>query len=201
MGIWKECCLRRNWIWKTLSGGFVGLGMWDRRRVFLWHGIKPDRFWSLGPLIHLPLHENNNNIITNNTFRYSIMSRNNTHLQVPTAGSQYDQSRFGNVSQQSQNKKPSFYFGGDTPQSRQSGFTSKVPSRKGSLPPSDTEQDLSRQARIFPDKRSHGYYSNLDQLPSMLEALEAHAKGQKRDSVDGRQVSKVPSRGDGTTVK
>jgi hypothetical protein len=23
----------------------VGVGIWDRRRVFLWQGIKPDRFW------------------------------------------------------------------------------------------------------------------------------------------------------------
>jgi hypothetical protein len=43
MRTWKEFCLRRNWIWKTLSGGFVGVGIWDRRRVFLWHGTKPGR--------------------------------------------------------------------------------------------------------------------------------------------------------------
>jgi hypothetical protein len=137
------------------------------------------------------------------------MSRNNTQLQVPTAGSQYDQSRFGNNFQQSQNQQTSFYFGGDTPQSRQSGFTSKVPSelpskvpsRKGSFPGRNSGQESPQESRGFPDKRTSGYYSDLNQLPSMLEALEAHAKGQKRDSVDGRQVSKVPSRGDRTTVQ
>jgi hypothetical protein len=202
MGIWKEFCLRRNWIWKTLSGGFVGLGIWDRRRVFLWHGIEPHRIWSLVPFVHLPLHENNNNNITLYTFRYSIMSRNNTQLQVPTAGSQYDPSRFGNASQQSQKKRPSFYFGGDTPQSRQSGFTSKVPSRQGSFPPLESNQD---QSRGFSDKRTNGYYSNLDKLPSMLEALKDHAKGQGGGSVGAKQVSRVSrdgsSRGDGTTVQ
>jgi hypothetical protein len=185
----------------------VGFGIWGRRRVSLWHGIKPDRFWSLGPFIHLPLHEinnnnNNNNNITNNTFRYSIMSRNNTDLQVPTAGSQYDQSRFGNKSQQYQNKKPSFYFGGETPKSRQSAITSKVPSRQGSFPPLESDQD---QTRRFSDKRTKGYYSNLDKLPSMLMALKDQAKEQGGGSVGGKQVSRVSkggsSRGDLTTVQ
>jgi hypothetical protein len=198
-------CLRRNWIWKTLSGGFVGVGIWDRRLVFLWHGIKPHRIWSLVPFVHIPLLENNNINVTNNTFRFSFMSRNSTHLQVPTAGSQYDQSRFGNASQQSRNKKPSFYFGDDTPQGGQSALPSKVPSRKGSFPSRNSGQESPQESRGFSDKRTNGYYSDLDKLPSMLKALEARAEGQGGDSVSGKQVSRVSrggsSSGDRTTVQ
>jgi hypothetical protein len=45
MRIWKEFCLRRNWIWKTLSGGLVGVGIWDRRLSAWGQGYKTRSIW------------------------------------------------------------------------------------------------------------------------------------------------------------
>jgi hypothetical protein len=68
MGIWKEVCLRRNWIWKTRSGGSVGFGIWDRRLLGWRQGYKS---WSISlrelhstshQHIHIPLRINNHQI-------------------------------------------------------------------------------------------------------------------------------------------
>jgi hypothetical protein len=155
--------------------------------------------------IHLFTTTTSTTIILLDMTKQQTMTRDSTLLQVPVAGSQRDQSPSKIDSEKTRNGRNPFLLGGETPPSRQSRYPSTVPSRRGSLPPQESEQDPTLQSRDFSVTRSRGYTSNLNRLPSMLEALEAHAKGQERDSVGGKQVSRVSkggsSRGDLTTVQ
>lgn len=114
-------------------------------------------------------------------------SQNNSLLQVPANGSQYNESHFDH----SQREKTSFFFGSETPSNRQSGSTSKVPSRRGSSPARHSEEGTRHTSGGFSDdNRNTRVTSNLDKLTSKLKTLNGQTQGQGGGSLDGRRSSR-----------
>ena len=118
-------------------------------------------------------------------------SQNHTLLQVPTAGSQYNESHFDLP----QRERASFILGSQTSSSRQS-VSSKVPSRRGSKSARHTEEESRHENGGFSDdNRNTRVTSNLDKLTSKLKTLNGQTQGQGGGSVDGRRSSRGSGRG------
>jgi len=114
-------------------------------------------------------------------------SRNNSLLQVPTTGTQRNQSHFD---RNTKREPTSFFLGSETPSSRQS-VSSKVHSRRGSSPAQHSEEEHQHESGGFSnDNRNTRVTSNLNKLKSKLKLVKAHTQGQGGGSVDGRRSSR-----------
>jgi hypothetical protein len=135
------------------------------------------------------------------------------HLLVPSAGSRASLSDTKSAShtenQQSRTptKNKPFLLGGETPPSRMSLPTSKVPTRRGSFmsregsDPTQGPTEGSPQNTDTNLRRSRRYDDGLNSLGPVFEALKAHAEEQGEGSGEGGEKTLRLSRGDRTTVR
>jgi hypothetical protein len=131
------------------------------------------------------------------------------HLLVPSAGSRVGLSstKSATYTENQQSSTPTynkpFLLGGETPPSRMSRVTSKVPTRKGSFKSPQGSDPTEGPPEGSQLKRNRGYDDGLQSLGTVSEALKAHAEGQEQGSEqEGEKTSRDgSSRGDRTTVR